>query len=196
MEAAMKAKRLSPNLLLAVLLYSLLLAPFCSAKHGLRRTPQPSPQKPAQSYPNTTEGLRHLLQAMLAAARAGDQPQLKALTKNTEIPNYQQWLPATFGSEKGKSWVVPYGNMLSQKESEFQTRMTQLAQQQGDFSVREIPPTDMYDTLQTPLDVYLANWNPPSAAGDLPRRPTPIAYFFFVDGAFRWNSLASFTPPS
>lgn len=142
-------------------------------------------------YPDTTDGLAHLLDDMRAAAKSGDPVQLRRMIQETEIPDYEDWFVRTFGKEKGESWSESYGKRLEEQESAFEARMRDLSQREGLFGAKEIVATDMYDTLQTPLDLFLASWRPPDA-GSLPHRPTPIAYFFFIDGKFRWNSAVAF----
>ncbi|HKV46778.1 MAG TPA: energy transducer TonB [Candidatus Acidoferrales bacterium] len=157
------------------------------------QTPTPTTSEAANPvpYPDTADGLIHLLDDMRAAAKSDDTVRLGRMIQGTEIPDYENWLVRTFGKEKGKSWSAPYGARLEQQESAFEARMRGLSQREGVFSAKEIVATDIYDTLQTPLDLFLASWSPPNV-GDLPHRPIPIAYFFFINGKFRWNSTVTF----
>lgn len=177
----------------------LIACAYLTASASAQDIRQLTPIAPTASaaYPNTPDGLRHLLQDMFAAAKHGDRNALQATIANTEIPDYETWFAATFGAAKGGSLAEAYEKMLSQRERDFQRRITELSREEGYVSVKAIVATDMYDTLQGPLDVYLVSWSPPDSAG-LPRRPTPVAYFFFVDGKFRWNGIATFAdvPPA
>jgi hypothetical protein len=150
--------------------------------------PTPSLQQP--DYPDTTMGLRHFLDDALAAARSSDPSQLDAMIAGTEIPDSTAWFVATFGQTDGTQRAADYQGTLPQREAEFRRRLLSLTQSDGQFSVEELVPTDLYTTLQAPLDVFLASWEPRDSAG-LPRRPTPIAYFFFVAGKFRLDVIAS-----
>lgn len=141
-------------------------------------------------YPDTTNGLRNLLDDMRIAAQQGDSARLRILIASTEIPDYENWFVKTFGEVKGPMWAAAYARMRARHEVELQNQILQLAQRPGYFSAKEIVPTDMYDTLQTPLDVFLANWSPPDVDG-LKRRRTPIGYFFYIHGKFCWNSAAT-----
>lgn len=151
----------------------------------------PITPKPTAAYPDNADGLRHLLQDMLTAAQRRDQNSLHAMIANTEIPDYETWFPAMFGAQKGDNMAISYSKILKQREIYLQDEITKLAGREGYLTTKEIVATDLYDTLQKQLDVFLASWSPPDSAG-LPRRPTPIAYFFFVDGKFRWNSTVTF----
>src|SRR5665213_3844903 len=80
--------------------------------------PVHSQQPPETKYPDTPEGLRSLLQDILAVAKSGDGRELTAFVKDMEIPNYQKWFTKTYGKEKGRSWAAPYGRELSNNEAE------------------------------------------------------------------------------
>lgn len=162
-----------------------------SAIKAQTRIPTTSEAANPVPYPDTSDGLSHLLDDMRAAAKSGDAVRLGRMIQGTEIPDYENWFVMTFGKEKGKSWSVPYGNRLEQQESAFEARIRDLSQREGVFSAKELVATDMYDTLQTPLDLFLASWSPPSV-DDLPHRPIPIGYFFFINGKFRLNSTVTF----
>jgi hypothetical protein len=167
----------------------LFCAVLCPASSAQGAPPQSAIERSA--YPDNADGLRDLLQEMLTAAKRGDQDRLRILIHDAEIPDYANWFTATFGAEKGARRADLYREMLSREEAEIETRFMQLARQEGSFSVKELVATDIYDTLQAPLDIFLASWRSPDD-GDLPRRPTPIAYFFFIDGKFRLDSNVSF----
>lgn len=138
-------------------------------------------------YPGTANGLRDLLNDMRAAARDGDSARLRILVASTEIPDYQTWFVKTFGTANGARWAAAYGKTRAGREAQLQNEMMELAQRPGYFSAKEVVPTDMYDTLQTPLELFLANWSPPDVDG-LKRRRTPIGYFFYIHGKFCWNT--------
>lgn len=138
-------------------------------------------------YADSTVGLRDLLNDMWAAARDRDSSRLRVLIASTEIPDYANWFEKTFGEVKGPMWAAAYGKTRARREAELQNEIMLFAQRPGYFSAKEIVPTDVYDTLQTPLDLFLANWSPPDVDG-LKRRRTAIGYFFYVRGKFCWSS--------
>lgn len=126
---------------------------------------------------------------MLVVAKI-NQPKLTVMIHDTEIPDYETWFTATFGRQKGEEMATSYESSLAQKELYLQKRMIDLSQRDGYFTVRQLVATELYDALQKQPDIFLASWSPPDSAG-LPRRPTPFAYFFFIDGKFRWNSAVT-----
>jgi len=124
------------------------------------------------------------------AAKNRDNAKLSALIKETEIPNYETWFTATFGQEKGESWVGPYGKNLNRNEKQLQEFMIEVALEDGEISAQKLDAAKMYDTLTVPLDVYLADWN--KSSGTNSQAPDHIGYFMFVDGKFRWDSTVEF----
>lgn len=142
-----------------------------------------------QLYPNNVDGLRQLLTNMVQAAKNGDLGKLNGLIKQTEIPHFDDWFTATFGREKGESWAGPYGQRLEENESRFQSQIVRLAHGSGQIGVRKVDATKMFDTLATPVDLFLAVWTP---SGSLTNRPETIGYFFFIDWRFRWDSTIAF----
>jgi TonB family protein len=59
--------------------------------------------------------------------------------------------------------------------------------------VQKLDSKKIYDSLRTPLDLYLADWVPASADGN--SKPQHIGYFDFVEGKFRWDSTVIFVRP-
>jgi TonB family protein len=159
--------------------------------HGQEASPvvQSAAASPAE-YENNTDGLRRLLQDMIAASRAGENAKLAAMIKETEIPNYEKWFVATFGQEKGESWAGPYGRNLHDQEGHFEQLINRLTGHSGGVSVEKLDTTKRYDTLTGPLDEYLADWVP--ARWEKDAETEHIGYFFFVDGKFRWDSTVVF----
>jgi hypothetical protein len=176
-----------------MLIYVAALFPFLWMPHWLVQvgTPDGGPatsQAAAQAgYPGTAKGLQDLLNDMRAAAEDGDSAQLRILIASTEIPDYRNWFLNTFGAANGAKWAIAYGSSRRRRETELQNDMMQFAQRPGYFSANEIVPTDMYGTLQTPVDLFLANWSPPDVDG-LRRRRVPIGYFVYIHGKFCWNT--------
>lgn len=160
------------------------LAQSAEAKDGASATGQFAVR---DGYVDTTKGLKDLLDDMRSAAKDGDSARLRVLVASTEIPDYKNWFVKTFGAANGARWASAYGRTRARREAELQSEMMQLALQPGYFSAKEIVPMDVYDTLQTPLELFLANWSPPDVDG-LKRRRTPIGYFFYIHGKFCWNT--------
>lgn len=169
-------------LTLATILYLFSAGSAAASQQSAQTPPTQAPQPP--EYPDSAAGLRHLLADMLGAAKSSDPSHLDALIAATEIPNSTAWFITTFGETDGGRRAAEYERTLAQREAEFRRRLLNLAQRDGQFSVIELVPTDLYTTLQTSLDAFAASWQPPESSG-LPRRPIPVATFFFVAGKFR-----------
>jgi TonB family protein len=147
-------------------------------------------QREGSAYADDADGLRQFLLNALEVAKSGNTEQLQVLIKDTEIPNSEVWFTTTFGRDKGESWAIPYGKMLKENEAHFQENMVRLAHQLGDVSIQKLDSSKVFDTLNGPLDYFLADWNPSHPAKDQPAEP--IGYFFFIEGKFRWNSTITF----
>jgi hypothetical protein len=149
---------------------------------------------PVMPYPNSTEGLRHLLQHLMAAAKSGDAGTVTTAIRGMEIPDYHNWFVDTFGKETGEAWAQPYSKELRDNETHLQALLMQLAQKDGEIFVARV---DSYAKpgslewglshgLKRPADFYLAEFRSPegpkSAGHDF------LGYFVFVDGRFCWDS--------
>jgi len=145
-----------------------------------------------KSYPSSSEGLRQLLNNMLASAKNGDLEQLRSIIREMEIPDYEAWFPKNFGQERGESWAEPYGRWLTKNEKDFEELMMKLAHMEGEFIVEKMDTEKRYDLFNGPLDSYLARWRVPDAAKG--KDLVTLAEFFLVDGKFRWNATVEFFP--
>lgn len=177
-----------------LLAFAVLASLFVSeVTHAQETTASSSSQASSTvSYPNSSEGLRQLLNDMLLAAKSDDQSALVSMIRETEIPNYQKWFTSNFGQEKGESWAEPYGRWLAKNEKEFQELLVKLAHMDGEFATEKVDSAKRYDTLKVPLDEYLASWKRPGAAKS--EQPASIGDFFFVEGKFRWDSTTQYFP--
>jgi hypothetical protein len=145
------------------------------------------------SYPNSADGLRLLLQHVMAAAQRGDEQTVEAAIRDMEIPNAEKWFVDTFGEETGESWAQPYNHELTKNDKRLQELLEQLAQEDGEVSATKVGSNakpgslewGLSHGLKHPADFYLAEFRSseaPKDAGDF------IGYFVFVDGKFRWDS--------
>jgi hypothetical protein len=117
-----------------------------------------------------------------------------------EIPDYAEWFPKTFGKEMGDSWSESYGNALDFLGVELQGLFLRLGQQNLQIVTRKINGAPQSDAerralqlFQRPVDVFFAGSKPRSASG---AAITPLGYFWFIDGKFRWaptNSIGRST---
>jgi TonB family protein len=135
----------------------------------------------AESYPNTADGLRLLLNDLLLAAKNDDQTKLSSLIAQIEIPNYEKWFTLTFGQERGEGLANMYGRSLKASDLQFELLWTELVKQEGEISVEKVDT----GTLPGPLDEYKANWKKTDTSRGPDRQS--IGIFYFVDGKFRLN---------
>jgi TonB family protein len=161
--------------------------------HAQQATEPTSSQVSGKSpYPNSSEGLRQLLNNMLAAAKSENRCELLSMIGETEIPNYQKWFTSNFGQEKGESWAAPYGRWLAKNEKEFYELLVKLAHMEGEFTVEKLDSAKRYDLFDGPLDEYRASWKRPAAPKS--EALVSIGDFFFVEGKFRWDTTAQYFP--
>lgn len=149
---------------------------------------------------NTTEGLKDLLLEMRAAAQSGNQPELAALVKQTEIPDCDAWLHKMYDTDKADSWMeLCDSTALDAKEASIRELFKRLANADGRFltrSVNENPQPGRglewgwLQAIKKPLDIYWASWLPTSESNE--SKAEPIGYFMFIEGHFRWESTIRF----
>jgi TonB family protein len=148
-------------------------------------------------YPNTKDGLRLFLQAVLAATQENNLQKVSELIRQTEIPNDHDWFFATYPADKAESWVGPYEKDLKANEESFRQRFAKFASSKGQISIRKVNDEPepgrglewgLLNSANKPLDYYFANWK--TSTDEI--HGVPIGYFVFIDGMFRWDSLIAF----
>lgn len=155
-------------------------------------------------YPDTTDGLRLLLQDILTAAKSGEREKVAALIKDMEIPDCDEWLHKMYESDKADSWMgLCDAKVRAPREQWMQELLMRLAKEEGEVLTRKVndnpePGHGMewgwLGSIRQPLDIYFANWKLSNAADDYER--DPIGYFMFIDGGFRWESTVETFKPS
>jgi TonB family protein len=179
-----------------LLLLVFLLAPSASRSQK-NSLPAPASTGESSIYPNTSAGLRQLLEAMLAAAKSNNSPALTVLLKSTEIPNCDAWLHTMYDSDKADSWMsLCEAKSLGVNEESFMKILANLAKEDGQFITRKVndnpqPGRGMewgwLQAIKKPLDIYFASWKTPKEP-----EAEPIGCFMFIDGGFRWESTVQF----
>ena len=144
-------------------------------------------------YPDSAVGLRLQLRDALAAAREHDRPKLESLVRQMEIPSYKAWFVKTYGQVKGESWAVPYGRELPNRENDLVAAFMEFGMEAGDFATRKVNDAPapgmeagMIGELQQPVNVFYAAWK--TRGLPLNSMDSPIGYFVYLDGRFRWDS--------
>lgn len=161
--------------------------------------PQESPRAMvSESYPNTVNGLNLFLEELLLATRSGDQERVRALIKQTEIPNYRDWFYRLYPADSAEGSARLYGKHLDADQESLRQLFVNFAPVQGFFSIRKVNDIQSSDTglqwamlhsAQEHLDVYLASWKPVSS-DNAPGQA--FAYFIYIEGMFRWDTSIHF----
>jgi TonB family protein len=163
--------------------------------HAQETTSSPQPQTfPAGTGIDSKEGLQSFLEQLLAATKAGNNKQIAALVKETEIPHARKWFLSMYPKDKAESRIGAYEKGLPQGENEFRRLFESLAKSEGQFEIRKVNDepqagnrmeASLLHSANVPLEVYYAGWKSSTT-------PQRIGYFFYIDGAFRWDSLVYF----
>jgi len=184
--------------ILAVLPFLILLSAPVHAQTTAKATERKT-AAPATKYPDSADGLKLFLRDALAAAKPAGNWRLAAFVEDMEIPDYAEWFPKTFGKGMGDPWSESYGNALDFLGVQLQGLFIRLAQQNLQIVTRKINGAPQSDAerralqlFQQPVDVFFAGSKPRPGAGGQPESAhgaliTPLGYFWFVDGKFRWD---------
>ena len=178
-------------------LSALLLACVFSACARSQKQPAitDAPSQVSIFYPNTSDGLRMLLEQLRLGMRSGNDKDVRASIKQTEIPNARSWFYSMYPSDKADSWVGAYEKGLAENEEDFHQLFVRLSTAEGRIEIRKVNDDPqpgkglewgLLNSARAHLDVYFADWKPGSPSDS---RMEPIGYFFFIDGMFRWDSL-------
>lgn len=143
-------------------------------------------QSTADPYPNTSDGLRILLNDLLQTAKSGDTAAIWSKIAELEIPNYENWFTDTFGPKNGPGMAATYGKSIKAGDTQFELLCEELAKQQGEVSTEKLDTAKNYSGLKGTLSEYRATWKKTDASPG-PENQT-IGSFFFADGNFRLNS--------
>lgn len=180
-------------LLLAVLsLQSRVLVAQDSPEVAAGKTPLSSP-----AYPNSSKGLKQLLEMIMQTARNGEDDKVAAYVQEMDIPNFESWFYKTYARDKAESWIGPYRENLKTNDKTMQQVLSSLARRKGKIAVRKVKHSPqpghglewgMLDALKQPVDIYFASWESGSMS-------QPIGYFMFIEEKFRWDSLVQFAWP-
>jgi len=65
-------------------------------------------------YPETADGLKGLLQNLLAAVTKGDEARISATEVGFAIPNHEAWFPKMFGPTEGARLEARYTGVHAQ----------------------------------------------------------------------------------
>ena len=135
-------------------------------------------------YPDSTRGLKLQMKDMLKLSRSRNSDQLRAMIKDLEFPDARAWYLPNYGTP-GLKTSDSYKEKLWESQSRFENQIFEFAHQDGYFSVKKQNAKKVFPALITDPDIFLAAWE--SGYGQ-DHFETPLGYFVFVDGKFRWDS--------
>jgi len=138
------------------------------------------------AYPDSARGLKQELKDMREMAREHRSDELRAMVTDLEIPDARAWYLANFGTS-GLEPANLYEKYLTESEGRFKNQIIEFAREDGYFSVKEQDAKKVYPSMVTVPEIFLATWKRNSLPGE-DSYETPVGYFLFVDGKFRWDS--------
>lgn len=189
-----------------ILLFCAPLFLISCAKHpqvaAASAPPPPSSAVAAVGYPNNTEGLRSLVNDMVAATKQSDSQRVDALMKQTEFTDYAHYMVSTYQPQTAKNWAEAYQQWLSENEDHLRELLGILAKDEDEQVLVRKANDDpapgrgfewgLLHYARVPIDVYrvtLVFRHSPDGPGE------SVGYFVYADGMFRWDSIVPFAAP-
>lgn len=166
----------------------------------------PAPNEPQNSagtsvinsYPETTDGLRDLLQQLVAAFQRGDTEETSRIMQSLVLPDYNKWFVQVFGTNPGTRVAELYLESMKNQTPSMSDSLRGVVQEgKTNIRVKRFEPNDdslpewyvrpLMKAMQNPTVLYQAN-----AYKELPGSWEFPGYFFYVDGGFRFVSRYAF----
>jgi len=154
----------------------------------------------APTYPNSSEGLKQLLEYIRIAAKENNERRVTAFLKAMEVPNCDTWLHKMYEADKADSWMsLCDAKTLASREKFMRERFVDIAGEDGEILTRKVNDNlnpgrglewGWLQAIRQPLDIYFASWKTTESWTE------PLGYFIFVDGDFRWYSLVQYPVPA
>lgn len=150
------------------------------------------------AYPDTTDGLRELLQQLVAAIQKGDTQETSRITQSLAVPDYKAWFAQVFGATTRGSVAELYTASLRSPAPDVSDSLRGVVQEgKTNIRVKRFQPTDdslpewyvrpLAAAMQKPTPLYRADaYKDQESSWNFP------GYFFYVDGGFRFVSLYAF----
>jgi TonB family protein len=150
------------------------------------------------AYPVTTDGLRELLQQLVAAIQKGDTQETSRIRQSLAVPDYKAWFAQVFGAATGDNVAELYTASLRGPAPDVSDSLRGVVQDgKTNIRVKRFEPTDdslpewyvrpLATAMQKPTALYRADaYKDQESSWNFP------GYFFYVDGGFRFVSLYAF----
>jgi len=193
-----------PFICYAILGFTLALA--CSVVSAQETSPPPAPNPPenaakppvADSFPDTADGLRSLLEQLVAAIQTGNTQETSQITESFAMLDYKAWFAGVFGATVGESVADLYAESLRGPAPALSESLRGVIQdgktnirikrfEPGDDSSPDFYVRPLIKAMQNPTPLYEAD-----AYKALPGAWQFPGYFFYVDGRFRFVSRYAF----
>jgi TonB family protein len=149
---------------------------------------------------DTKEGLRELLATAISVARQGKNAELDTIVRSLRIPDYMQWFEETEANSESLAEAYRKQVESSNFGVSLKCSLHEYANRTGDVVVRRVndgpfKPHSFEDSwvnnvLKKPLNIYEATWQDRGIAEG--EKGTPIGYFIYTAGSFRWYSITRF----
>lgn len=179
----------------AFLLGAVILAPM-GLTHPQKITAQQIPEANSQptaipTYPESSDGLKSLLQDWFAAIKAGDTAKSSQYLESFAIPNHQEWFVKTFGAAEGARLDARYAESQAGPMSGLKAAAEQAVKNESFFVEAKV--FDKSTAASEPLleEVSTAMVQPTPIYGVSSRRDKedvlvyPFGNYVYVEGGFR-----------
>jgi TonB family protein len=168
----------------------LCLGPLVCAKPQELKGSAPAQIGVIRNYPESQDGLKALVDDMLAAQTVRDKVKTASYLSNLIIPDHEAWFTKIFGSEEGTRLESKYVELLSQLPDKISQRFKYAIDgQRTDVKItvlqKPIDPSArlgraITEAMLQPIPIYLASGSSPNE-----KFPATLGEFVYVDGAFR-----------
>lgn len=139
----------------------------------------------APAYPESADGLKSLLQDILAAIKSHDAQKSSLLLTSLSLPNHEQWFLKSFGANEGPRLEAKYTDLESKAPEWLKKRFENVASQaQTDVAVKLVQkPVDAAARLYKAVaDAMITDFTIYDASGG----KDFLGDFVYVDGGFRY----------
>lgn len=149
---------------------------------------QASPDAPA--YSDSEDGLKNLVQEMMAAASAGNSEKMSAYLANLPIPDHATWFVRTFGAEEGPRLDSRYQKALAQLPDDVRRRLKYAASgKRTEIHVKALqkpadPDQRLWRAISEAMIQPVTFYSVEGASPDQ-KYPAYLGAFAYIDGAFR-----------
>jgi len=161
----------------------LFLCCILAAAQDIAKAPQPSSTSAA--YPESADGLKSLLQDILAAIKSGDAQKTSQLLATLSVPSHKEWFLKSFGPTEGPRLEATYLELGSKAPDWLRKRFESAAKQaEPDVKIKVFQkPIDPNSRLYKAVaDAMITDFSIYDASGD----NDFLGDFVYVDGGFRY----------